>query len=144
MTGSLILSALIAGSRPAFFLSSFRPVRVLKGGIKAGRSATLPRKVLVVAQFTCSVALIISTIIIYRQIEHAKNRPTGYDVNRLIVTDRSDDLEKNYDALKNGILQSGVVSSVTFPPAPLLIFIGTVISISGLVNRGMKHSNWVL
>lgn len=118
MAGSLIVLALVAGSRPAFYLSSFRPVKVLKGAIKAGRAATLPRKVLVVAQFTCSVALIISTVIIYKQIEHAKSRPTGYDVNRLMVTNRSEDLEKNYEALKNEMLQKGVVSSVTFSSSP--------------------------
>jgi putative ABC transport system permease protein len=118
MLGSLILSALIAGSRPAFYLSSFRPAKVLKGAIRAGRAATLPRKVLVVMQFTCSVALIISTIIIYRQIEHAKSRPTGYEVNRLMVTNRSEDLEKNYDALKNEMIQKGIVSSVTFSSSP--------------------------
>jgi ABC-type antimicrobial peptide transport system permease subunit len=118
MLGAVILSALVAGSRPAFYLSSFRPVKVLKGTIRAGRAATLPRKVLVVTQFTCSVALIISTIIIYKQIEHAKNRPTGYDVNRLMVTNTSEDLEKNYEALKNELLQKGIVSHVTASTSP--------------------------
>src|SRR6185503_13957049 len=94
MVGSVIICALISGSRPAFYLSSFRPVKVLKGAMKAGRAATLPRKVLVVTQFTCSTALIISTIIIYKQVQHAKDRPTGYDVNRIVLTRTNVELEK--------------------------------------------------
>jgi predicted lysophospholipase L1 biosynthesis ABC-type transport system permease subunit len=71
MISCLFVTALLAGSRPAFYLSSFNPVKVLKGTIQAGRSS-LSRKVLVVMQFSCSIALIISTIIIYQQIQYAK------------------------------------------------------------------------
>ena len=119
MLGYALLTGLLSGSRPAFYLSGFQPVKVLKGSITTGRSATLSRKILVVAQFTCSIALIISTIIVYQQIEHAKDRPVGYNANRLLFTDASNDLNHSYDALKNDILQSGVVSSVTRSSSPV-------------------------
>jgi hypothetical protein len=119
MFSYVLITGLLAGSRPAFYLSSFKAVKVLKGTIQIGRSATLPRKILVVLQFSCSIALIISTIIVYQQIQHAKDRPTGYDANRLMMTDASDDLRRNYAAVKNELLQSGIVSSVTKSSSPI-------------------------
>jgi putative ABC transport system permease protein len=118
MGGCVSITALIAGSRPAFYLSSFQPVKVLKSAIQTGHAATLPRKILVVLQFSCSVALIISTVIIYRQIQHAKDRPSGFDMNRLLFTYSSDDLNRNYTALKNELLQTGVVEGMTSSTSP--------------------------
>jgi ABC-type antimicrobial peptide transport system permease subunit len=117
MLGCLLITALLAGSRPAFYLSSFNPVKVLKGTMQAGRSS-LSRKVLVVIQFSCSIALIISTVIIYQQIQYAKNRPTGYSLNRLMQTSMNDDLTKNYTALKNELIEKGIVSSVATSTSP--------------------------
>jgi putative ABC transport system permease protein len=113
MAGCLCIIALAAGSRPAFYLSSFKPVKVLKGTLRIGKSATLPRKILVVLQFSCSIALIISTVIIYQQIQYGRDRPTGDNLNRLMVTGGSPDLVRNFTALKNELLQKGIVSSVT-------------------------------
>ena len=118
MLGCICLTALIAGSRPAFFLSSFNPVKVLKGTMQLGKTGTLPRKILVVLQFSCSVALIISTIIIYQQINHAKDRPTGYDLNRLMMTDMNADLKRNYTAIKNELVDKGIAESVTTASSP--------------------------
>jgi len=109
MISYVLVTGLLAGSRPAFYLSSLKPIKVLKGAIRVGKSATLPRKVLVVIQFACSIALIISTIIVYQQIQYAKDRPLGYDANRLMMTSGSEDLRRNYDALKNDLLQSDIV-----------------------------------
>ena len=84
----------------------------------AGKSSSLSRKILVVLQFSCSIALIISTVIIYQQIQYAKDRPTGYDLNRLMSTDMNDDLAKNYTAIKNELIQKGIAESVTTASSP--------------------------
>jgi ABC-type antimicrobial peptide transport system permease subunit len=108
----------IAGSWPAFYFSAFSPVKVLHNKGRVGKTGTLPRKILVVIQFSCSVALIISTAIIYKQIQYAKDRPVGYDVNRLMTTDLNSGLVHQYAALKNELLQSGVVETVSAASSP--------------------------
>ena len=75
--GFIFITALLAGSYPALYLSSFKPIKVLKGTFRTGKLAALPRKALVVMQFTVSVALIISTIVVYRQIQFAKEQARG-------------------------------------------------------------------
>lgn len=115
----ILITSLISGSYPAFYLSSFNPVQVLKGTLRVGRFATLPRKVLVVLQFTVSIVLIIGTIIVYRQIKHAKNRPVGYNREGLLyVPIKSRDLLQKYDVLERQLKNEGVVSVMARSSSP--------------------------
>jgi len=131
IAGYVLLTGVLAGSRPAFYLSSFRPVNVLKdnrgnrrsrtrpsrwlgrSSISTGATGTLPRRILVVLQFSCSVALIITTFLIYEQVQYARDRPAGYDSSGLVMTAGSADLDRHYPALRDELTASGLVASIT-------------------------------
>ncbi len=100
--GVCLITGIIAGSYPALYLSSFIPVKVLKGTLRQGIAAVSLRKGLVVFQFTISIALIVSTVIVFQQINHARDRHLGYNPDNLITIAASNDLNKNYEAWETG------------------------------------------
>ncbi|WP_276388504.1 ABC transporter permease [Eudoraea chungangensis] len=115
----ILITSLIAGSYPALYLSSFRPVDVLKGTFKAGKYEGLPRKILVVLQFTVSVAFIIGTVIVMQQINHAKNRPIGYDKEGLIqIPTFSQDFTGKYELMRSEFLGSNAVIEMSTSSSP--------------------------
>jgi putative ABC transport system permease protein len=107
------ITGLFAGSYPAFYLSGLNTIKILKGTFRLGHLTILPRKLLIVLQFTVSIALIIGTLIVFRQVQFTKNRPVGYSRNGLITIDmNTPDLFKNYNGLRNELLQTGVVEDM--------------------------------
>ncbi len=109
----VIATGLIAGSYPAFYLSGFNPIQTLKRKINAkGNFSISLRQILVVGQFCFAIILIISTLVIYKQIQYIKNKPVGFDVNALVEIPQDGELKTQFDLFKTEMLKSGAVTSM--------------------------------
>jgi putative ABC transport system permease protein len=112
-SGFVLFTGIISGSYPAFYLSAFKPIKILKGTFKVGHLALLPRKILVVVQFTVSITLIISTIIVFQQIQFAKDRLSGYSRDGMItVAINTPELTSHFGVIRNEVLQTGAVENI--------------------------------
>jgi putative ABC transport system permease protein len=123
MWGGIVIASIalgvLAGSYPALYLSSIRPVGGLKGSFKAGKNASLPRKILVVVQFSVSAIMIIGTSAVFLQIQHGKDRPLGYTANGLVmVSGIAENAHDHYDVIRKALIDNGSIVEMTECLAP--------------------------
>jgi putative ABC transport system permease protein len=122
LLGLTLLTALLSGSYPAFFLSSFRPIEVLKGTLKSKPGSTFLRQGLVVFQFSLCLLLIIGTLTVYRQVAYIMGKNLGFDRENLVYLKLEGDLFQNYEAFKQDLAQFPSVKNMTlFGPGGMLL-----------------------
>ncbi len=118
--GFALFTGLLAGSYPALYLSSFNAIKALKGTFRIGRFATIPRKILVVIQFSVSIALIVGTVLVYQQIQYGQDRPLGYAQNNLVYLRMNEgNIRPKYQVIEQELKASKAVTEMAFSTAPV-------------------------
>ncbi|HTR28156.1 MAG TPA: ABC transporter permease [Puia sp.] len=121
LLGTGLLTGIVAGSYPAFYLSSFSPISVLNGArLRVGSRVAFVRKGLVVAQFSVSILLIICTTIVYQQINFTRTRDWGFDRNNLLITKVQGNILPHFDALRSELIHTGVVENAALSQGDVL------------------------
>jgi len=119
LIGFALFTGILSGAYPAFFLSSFKPITTLKGKRQAKNKGVSMRSILVVIQFSLAIILIIATVIVTKQIQYTKDRDRGYSDNGLLYTMMEGNLSKNYLNLRQDLLSSDAVVSVSKNMSPI-------------------------
>jgi putative ABC transport system permease protein len=112
-SGIVFFTAFVAGIYPSFFIAEFKPVEVLKGQLKSGSRAGMFRKVLVVMQFSLSIILIISTVVVFRQMSFMQNRDIGFVRENLFYVWMQGDMQKNFETIRSRLLADPAIESVS-------------------------------
>ncbi len=115
----ILFSGILAGSYPSFYLSSFQPIKVLKGIFNKKKGVITSRKVLIVTQFASAIVLIVATLMVHRQIQYAQERNIGYDKDQLICVDLNDQTQARKESIRSELLNSGAAVSVACTSAPM-------------------------
>ncbi len=139
LAGLWLLLGLLSGAYPALFLSSFKPIAILKPGLFSNSRSGLPRKILVVFQFTISIGLILSTMMIFRQVNFLRNAEMGFDPENIImVRINQTKVSKDFETFRNELIRNPNIESVT----ALDDIIGESHNTHEFWFEGMKEKEW--